>query len=42
VRQRAEAGELMFGTIDSWVVWNLTGGVRGGLHITDVTNASRT
>jgi glycerol kinase len=42
VRQRAQAGELMFGTIDSWVVWNLTGGVRGGLHITDVTNASRT
>jgi glycerol kinase len=32
----------MFGTIDSWVVWNLSGGVRGGLHITDVTNASRT
>jgi glycerol kinase len=42
VRERAQAGELMFGTIDSWVVWNLTGGVRGGLHITDVTNASRT
>jgi glycerol kinase len=42
VRRSAEAGELMFGTIDSWVVWNLTGGVRGGLHITDVTNASRT
>jgi glycerol kinase len=41
-RQRAEAGELLFGTIDSWVVWNLTGGARGGLHITDVTNASRT
>ena len=41
-RQRADAGDLMFGTIDSWVVWNLTGGVRGGLHITDVTNASRT
>ena len=38
VRKRAEAGELMFGTIDSWVVWNLT----GGSHITDVTNASRT
>jgi glycerol kinase len=42
VRKRAEAGELMFGTIDSWVVWNLTGGSNGGLHITDVTNASRT
>jgi glycerol kinase len=42
VRARADAGELMFGTIDSWVVWNLTGGSNGGLHITDVTNASRT
>ncbi|NLG56452.1 MAG: glycerol kinase GlpK, partial [Rhodococcus sp.] len=38
VRERAEAGELCFGTIDSWVLWNLTGGV----HVTDVTNASRT
>ncbi len=42
VRERAAAGELLFGTIDSWVAWNLTGGARGGLHITDVTNASRT
>ena len=41
-RGRAEAGELMFGTTDSWVVWNLTGGVDGGVHVTDVTNASRT
>lgn len=41
-RTGAEAGELLFGTIDSWVVWNLTGGVEGGLHLTDVTNASRT
>ena len=32
----------MFGTIDSWLVWNLTGGTSGGLHITDVSNASRT
>jgi glycerol kinase len=39
---RAEAGELMFGTIDSWIMWNLTGGVDGGRHLTDVTNASRT
>ena len=39
---RAEAGELLFGTIDSWLLWNLTGGARGGLHVTDVTNASRT
>jgi glycerol kinase len=38
-RQRAEAGELAFGTIDSWLVWNLTG---GEVHITDVSNASRT
>src|SRR5688572_5583245 len=42
VRERALAGELLFGTIDSWVVWNLTGGSNGGLHLTDVTNASRT
>jgi glycerol kinase len=41
-RARAEAGELLFGTVDSWCIWNLTGGPRGGLHITDVTNASRT
>ena len=38
LRERAEAGELLFGTIDTWLVWNLT----GGLHVTDVTNASRT
>jgi len=41
-RAAAEAGELLFGTMDSWMVWNLTGGVDGGLHVTDVTNASRT
>ena len=41
-RLRAEAGELLFGTVDSWVLWNLTGGPRGGLHVTDVSNASRT
>src|ERR1700761_333514 len=41
-RQRAEAGDLVFGNIDSWVIWNLTGGPDGGLHITDVSNASRT
>ena len=39
---RAARGELAFGTIDSWVAWNLTGGVKGGRHVTDVTNASRT
>jgi glycerol kinase len=41
-REKAEAGDLLFGTTDSWVTWNLTGGVDGGVHITDVTNASRT
>jgi glycerol kinase len=41
-REAAEAGELAFGTPDSWVLWNLTGGVDGGVHATDVTNASRT
>ncbi|MGB1170399.1 MAG: glycerol kinase GlpK [Flavobacteriaceae bacterium] len=39
LRQRAEAGELAFGTVDSWLIWNLTG---GQTHVTDVTNASRT
>jgi glycerol kinase len=41
-RAKAEAGEALFGTVDSWLAWNLTGGPQGGLHITDVTNASRT
>src|SRR6185369_5460578 len=41
-RRRAEAGDLLFGTIDTWLIWNLTGGPRGGVHVTDVTNASRT
>jgi glycerol kinase len=41
-RARAEAGELLFGTIDSYLVWHLTGGVNGGVHVTDATNASRT
>src|ERR671936_1958011 len=41
-REKAEAGDLMFGNIDTWCIWNLTGGTDGGLHITDVTNASRT
>ena len=39
---RAERGEILCGTIDSWLMWNLTGGTRGGIHATDVTNASRT
>ncbi|WP_019855435.1 glycerol kinase GlpK [Actinopolyspora mortivallis] len=41
-RDRAERGELMFGTMDTWVLWNCTGGTDGGLHVTDPTNASRT
>ncbi len=42
-RERAEAGELLFGTMDTWVLWNLTGGAEhDGVHVTDVTNASRT
>ena len=41
-RARAEAGDLVFGNMDTWCIWNLTGGTNGGLHITDVTNASRT
>jgi glycerol kinase len=42
LQARAERGEVLFGNMDTWLVWNLTGGVDGGLHITDVTNASRT
>jgi glycerol kinase len=42
LRAKAEAGDLAFGNIDSWCIWNLTGGVNGGVHVTDVTNASRT
>jgi glycerol kinase len=41
-RAKAEAGDLLFGNIDSWCIWNLTGGPDGGVHVTDVTNASRT
>jgi len=41
-RAKADAGDLAFGNIDTWCIWNLTGGTNGGLHITDVTNASRT
>lgn len=41
-RERADAGDLLFGTTDSWILWNLTGGTEGGVHATDVTNASRT
>ncbi|MET8765289.1 glycerol kinase GlpK [Lentzea sp. NPDC004782] len=41
-RERAEAGDLLFGNTDTWTLWNLTGGPNGGVHATDVTNASRT
>jgi glycerol kinase len=41
-REAADSGTLLAGTIDSWLLWNLTGGVTGGIHATDVTNASRT
>jgi glycerol kinase len=41
-QERALSGELAFGTIDTWLLWNLTGGINGGKHVTDVTNASRT
>jgi len=40
--EAAEAGDLIFGNIDTFLIWHLTGGVQGGVHITDVTNASRT
>jgi glycerol kinase len=42
VREGAERGEIVFGTVDTWLVWNLTGGPDGGVHVTDPTNASRT
>ena len=41
-RERAERGDVLFGTIDTFLLWQLTGGASGGLHLTDVTNASRT
>ena len=41
-REKAEAGDLVFGNMDTWLIWNMTGGPEGGLHITDPTNASRT
>ena len=41
-RRRAKQGKLLFGNIDTWLIWNLSGGPNGGVHVTDVTNASRT
>ncbi|KAJ7962820.1 Glycerol kinase [Quillaja saponaria] len=42
VKEAVKSGDALFGTIDTWLIWNLTGGVKGGLHVTDVSNASRT
>lgn len=42
VREAADKGDALFGNIDTWLIWNMTGGVNGGAHVTDVTNASRT
>ena len=42
VREAAERGDALFGTMETWIIWNLTGGAKGGAHVTDVTNASRT
>jgi glycerol kinase len=42
VREAAERGDALFGNIDTWIIWNITGGPDGGVHVTDVTNASRT
>ncbi len=42
LRERAERGEVLFGTMETWLIWNLTGGPDGGVHVTDATNASRT
>ncbi len=42
LRERAERGEVLFGTMETWLIWNLTGGTDGGAHVTEVTNASRT
>lgn len=42
VREAAQKGDAIFGNMDTWIIWNLTGGPQGGVHVTDVTNASRT
>lgn len=42
IRKAINEGRCLFGTVDTWLLWNLTGGVNGGVHVTDVTNASRT
>jgi glycerol kinase len=42
LRERTARGDILVGTMETWLIWNLTGGPRGGIHVTDVTNASRT
>jgi glycerol kinase len=42
VKEAHDRDDMFFGTVDTWLLWSLTGGVNGGLHYTDVTNASRT
>ncbi|XP_027123136.1 glycerol kinase [Coffea arabica] len=42
VKEAVKSGDALFGTIDTWLIWNLTGGVGNGLHVTDISNASRT
>lgn len=42
LKEDVEKGEVLFGNMDTWIIWNLTGGPHGGMHVTDVTNASRT
>jgi glycerol kinase len=42
IKQGIKKDQVLFGNIDSWLIWNLTGGINGGIHYTDVTNASRT
>ncbi|GIY68888.1 glycerol kinase [Caerostris extrusa] len=42
VKQAIEQNQCLFGTVDSWIIWNLTGGINNGIHVTDVSNASRT
>ncbi|KAL8139376.1 hypothetical protein V2J09_005397 [Rumex salicifolius] len=42
VKEAIKSGDALFGTVDTWLIWNLTGGVNGGKHVTDVSNASRT
>lgn len=42
IREDVDKGDVLFGNMDTWIIWNLTGGPQGGMHVTDVTNASRT